>query len=178
MLLELLLLVASASIALEAALFSIRGRYIHDSRIFDQNFSDNWHLSKASKDTEIACAYKEIAKDWIIHSLDYKCRALFLTFFIVCVFFISMCSVVYIFVLILPFFTTLFTIILMIPIIIFFIIPFFILIFFEGRLHKHPPGKLARIFYPINDFAQSKLAGLHSAFRISPLEHGERLKKR
>ena len=83
---ELLQIFIPTSIALTAVFIAIRGRYIHDFRTYGLDFSDNWRLYKASKDKETADAYKEIAKSWIIHSLQYKCKALFLTFSIVYMF--------------------------------------------------------------------------------------------
>lgn len=85
-----LLIFTPASIALTVAFIAIRGRYIHDFRTFDLNFFSNQILSKASKNRKTARAYKKIAKSLIIRSLQYKCKALLLTFPIVYMFFASL----------------------------------------------------------------------------------------
>lgn len=126
-----LLIFITISIALTIAFFAIRGRYIHDFRTYGLDFSDNWSLYKASKDRKTADTYKKIAKSRIIHSLQYKCKALFWTFSI------AYMSLAFIFLLL----AIVFSFIPLSEIILFFLaLPFAVLaifvIIFENHLHS------------------------------------------
>lgn len=70
----------ASSIAITGALLADRERYIHEFRAFDLNFRSSMLLSKASKDTLISRAHKEVAKTWLRRSVDFRRQSIYITF--------------------------------------------------------------------------------------------------